>query len=67
MRREIALEKVIDYLLLEGGADICAKCVYEKEAWKKNGDLNEDFCKHYRKQGNLACKSGMIKFYTKEK
>ena len=66
MKRAIALEKIVDFLIINGAADTCAKCIYAKDAYKKNGDVDEDFCKRYQKDGNVACKNGMIKFYTKE-
>lgn len=56
--------KVIDYLIENGGCDLCGKCAYYTQANK-----NEDYtpCKAFEKDGNIACRKGMITFFEREK
>ncbi len=52
--------KVIDYLIENGGCDLCGKCAYYIQAKK-----DEDFtpCKEFEKDGNIACRNGMIEYF----
>lgn len=52
--------KVIDYLIENGGCDCCAKCAYYKTA-AENSDAEP--CKAFEKDGNIACRNGMIEYF----
>lgn len=54
--------KVIDYLIENGGCDLCGKCEYYVEPNK-----NEDFtpCQMFEQDGNIACRNGMIEWFKK--
>ena len=59
-----ALINLIDYLLVDGGADCCAKCAYNCAGY--SGNVPDDFCREFTKDGNVACRNGMIKFFHKK-
>lgn len=52
--------KLIDYLIVNSGCDLCGKCIYYTPPKK-----DEDFtaCKQYEKSGDIACRNGMIEFF----
>lgn len=53
--------KVIDYCI-EKMDDLCGKCVYAKKF------LDADFysaCEHFDKEGNVACRNGIIKYFER--
>lgn len=52
--------KVIDYLIESSGCDLCGKCAYYVQPKE-----NEDFtgCQMFEKDGNNACRKGMIKWF----
>lgn len=56
-------DKVISYLIENSACDICGKCAYYKAA-----NPNEEFtpCKDFEKEGNVACRNGMIKYFENE-
>lgn len=52
--------KAIDHCI-EKMDDLCGKCIYAK-------NFNVDFygaCKHFDKEGNVACRNGIIKYFEK--
>ena len=55
--------KVIDYLIENSGCDLCGKCAYYTQA-KKEEDYTP--CKAFEKDGNIACRKGMIEYFEKE-
>lgn len=56
--------KVIDYLIENGGCDLCGKCIYSKPILP-NKDVAP--CNEFKKHGNTACRNGMIAFFEREK
>ena len=61
MKSEI---KVIDYLIENGGCDCCAKCAYYKTVAENN---DAEPCKEFEKDGNIACRKGMITYFERKK
>lgn len=55
-------DKVIDYFIENSACDLCGKCAYYTPPKK------EDFtpCKAFEKDGNKACKNGMIAYFESE-
>ena len=52
--------KVIDYLIENGGCDLCGKCVYYKPIEQ---DSDVEPCEEFEKDGNIACRKGMIEWF----
>lgn len=62
--KEECLIELIDYLLKDYGGDCCAKCVHCQQA-NENGEIPP--CRPFDKDGNIACRDGMIKWFCKTK
>lgn len=62
------LHKVVDFLI-RSNEDVCRICeYYNREAQAKSILENEDEepCKLRRRQGELACRNGIIEYFQKE-
>lgn len=60
--QDSAVVKVIDYLIEEGGADLCSKCAFNNSRYV-NFDTGE--CEKYEGQNNVACRNGLIEYFKK--
>ena len=52
--------KIIDFLIATGGCDTCLKCMFAKPI-NENDDVEP--CKEFEKDGNIACRNGMIEYF----
>jgi hypothetical protein len=59
----VSATKVIDYLIEDGGCDTCSKCAYYQTV---NDGEDIEACKEFKKDGNIACRNGMIEYFENE-
>ena len=52
--------KLIDYFIANSGCDLCGKCINYTPP-KQDEDYTP--CKEFEKDGNIACRNGMIEYF----
>lgn len=60
-----AKDKLIEWLIEDGGSDTCAKCVFAKK-YDEYADLDEVSCEKFYKDGNAACRVGMLRWFEQQ-
>jgi len=55
--------ELIDYLIENGACDCCARCIHNKSI---SDSGNVEPCAEFGKDGNVACRNGMIEFFKQK-
>ncbi len=59
------LHAAVDFIVKDSGVDVCQYCAFYK-ADEQNADEHEDCCVWHRKQGDIACRDGVIEKFQME-